>query len=130
MLWWLTWIFAASREWNRSTKDYLINKSGPIYDNVYKGGLSYDEHCGPERNFEDLEIDSAEEQDEVRVACAQAATVWFMVWMCPFIVCGANCLVSVFCAVSRSVDFAGKRALRIIKAVVYGLALMFMGMYF
>jgi len=129
LLSWILWILIGDNGWNQDTKDILIQESSKTYEFVYKKrALVYKDDCGPEKDVTGLGND---ERAEIKKACASAATMWFLVWVCPFIAVICNCVISAFCflqGVMINLEDAS-RLEKILKQFVLGLALMLAGMY-
>eukprot|EP00747_Dinoflagellata_sp_TGD_P117095 gnl/TRDRNA2_/TRDRNA2_172533_c3_seq3.p1 gnl/TRDRNA2_/TRDRNA2_172533_c3~~gnl/TRDRNA2_/TRDRNA2_172533_c3_seq3.p1 ORF type:complete len:835 (+),score=121.96 gnl/TRDRNA2_/TRDRNA2_172533_c3_seq3:346-2505(+) len=126
---WLLWMFAGDNVWSLETKNRLISDSAIIYENVYeKHALNYLHHCGAGSDTSEyLPL----ERKKLSSACSAAATVWFLVYSCPFIAFVCNAAISAFCFLTGVlVDVtAASRLQRVLKLFVLGVCLMLLGMY-
>lgn len=107
---WAYYVFwPEQNQWDEQTKDYLASKLPEVYEYVYKavakptkdqtfqGPVVYGVHCGADKNETLLGLLPNNEKSLVRKACGSAATLWFLVWMCPFVAMGCNVLIAMFC---------------------------------
>lgn len=124
---WAAWIMAENG-WNRATKDRLIERSPDIYQHMYTRPLDYSSDCGPNS---DISMYEKKQQSKISMACAQAATVWFMAWACPSVACFVDVVLAIFAFLHGVVlDTANlSRLERVSKQFVGLLVLFLMGMY-
>lgn len=127
---WILWIILADYPWNERTREKLINRSSDIYDEVYKFPLIYALHCGDNK---DTSSYSTSERVDIGTACATAATLWFLVYTCPFVVFCCNAVLGLFCFLQGVVlghTLSNmSRLQRTLKQFVLSLALLLAGTY-
>mmetsp|Transcript_99105 Transcript_99105/g.181792 ORF Transcript_99105/g.181792 Transcript_99105/m.181792 type:complete len:872 (-) Transcript_99105:3-2618(-) len=91
---WILWIIMDDYPWNERTREKLISRSSDVYDEVYKFPLMYSLHCGDDK---DLSSYNSKDKVDIGTSCATAATLWFLVYSCPFVVFCCNAVLAIFC---------------------------------
>mmetsp|Transcript_85437 Transcript_85437/g.242303 ORF Transcript_85437/g.242303 Transcript_85437/m.242303 type:complete len:806 (-) Transcript_85437:14-2431(-) len=130
---WLTW-WSSGNDWSEGTRNGLAGRAAHLYETVYSPArfearpLSYTRDCGQSRNITAF---SSEEQAEIAAACAQAATVLYVMWACPLIVTIGSLVLVLFIGIiglnSRLEN--ARDTERLLKIWLFGLILVGMGNY-
>jgi len=126
---WVLYIYVGDHKWNQDTKDELIAATKPVYEHVYsKRTLDYQKDCAPNV---DLSEYNKNVRSDIKKACSQASTLWFLSWTCPFIAVGCNMVMSAFCIVTgvlTSMDSVGSIQ-RTLTRFLLSIAFILSGMY-
>jgi len=122
------WAVSTDRLWNTSTKEWLALSVRNVYQHIYPAhGLDYMAHCHPSVDLASLNFGKSE-REAITSACSAAATVWWMIYVCPLVLSVSNLVVAVFCLAQFWLDM--KNVLRVIQTVIVGLACLCMCLYF
>lgn len=81
--------------WNQSTSDMLAAQVQEVYNHVYpQRPIVYAEDCSRAQDRSHIPKD---ELQDIDYACDQAATLWFLIWMCPVVAIGIDVVLTTFC---------------------------------
>uniref|UniRef100_A0A7S2LL64 Uncharacterized protein n=1 Tax=Zooxanthella nutricula TaxID=1333877 RepID=A0A7S2LL64_9DINO len=133
---WVPWTFLTSYsssggQWTAATRAQMVQDSQKTYDFVYEPrSLNYTADCGPNM-VEDSDENVA---SAIAKACKKAKTVWFLVWMVPFLAILFNLLIAIFCLLQSRLDLnkrEGVQALleQFVLLVVFGLTGIYATLY-
>lgn len=118
--------------WNQDSKNRLAAQVPEVYDYVYKERpLVYGVDCGPDKNTTMLNLLETDTKADIRAACAKAATLWFLCWMCPFVAIGCNMVIAIFCHLVGHIGKKGdiSNMQRVLTKFVLLIAFCLTGMY-
>eukprot|EP00930_Biecheleria_cincta_P026312 TRINITY_DN18565_c0_g1_i1.p1 TRINITY_DN18565_c0_g1~~TRINITY_DN18565_c0_g1_i1.p1 ORF type:complete len:913 (-),score=140.00 TRINITY_DN18565_c0_g1_i1:116-2854(-) len=122
------WAASTDRLWNTATKEWLALSLRDLYQHIYPArGLDYMTHCHPTADLASQNIGKSE-REAITSACASAATVWWMIYVCPLVLSVSNLAVAIFCLAQFWLGM--QSVLRVIQTVVVGLACLCMCLYF
>jgi len=102
---WVVWMSNGDHWWTEAEKDRLRVESKDIYASIYEvvssgEQLQYDIHCSPDvdaaHTAANMTMAEEEEYAAIHSACTKANTVWFMVYICPFICFVCNSVMALF----------------------------------
>mmetsp|Transcript_129286 Transcript_129286/g.374345 ORF Transcript_129286/g.374345 Transcript_129286/m.374345 type:complete len:797 (-) Transcript_129286:247-2637(-) len=126
---WMAWMVSGDHWWNRETKDDLAARSGTIYQYVHPSmQLDYVTQCHPD--LRDLTGYSQDDVESILGACAKGASIWFLVWLAPFVATVCDLVVSVFCFIHGvRLKEEGGPVVATLKQFMLGMVFLLVAMY-
>jgi len=134
LLVWLFWLSRGDNFLDEETKEQLVNETSAIYEHIYAPReLIWQIDCHPDEGV-GLQVSALWDKDtkaEIALACANAASVWFIAWVSPLICFGCGLVVTAFVFIlGVFVDVQEtSKVERVLKIFVLGVASFLMGMY-